>query len=207
MAVDEEMQTINRVLNGDTDAFEELVVANQKNVYNLALKITGNEEDACDISQEAFLRAYTQLGSFRGHSRFSVWMYRLTYNLSIDFLRKKKRENVVSLSYSDENDDAIILDIPDIRELPEEVLVRRESRETISESIDELASDHRQILIMREITGMSYEDMAEALGISEGTVKSRLSRARKNLTSILVNKGTFPENYRQKDREEVEEHG
>ena len=207
MTQEDELQTIQKILKGDKDAFEELVLANQKNVYNLALKLTGNEEDALDISQEAFLKAYLQLGSFRGESRFSVWLYRLTYNLCIDLLRKKQKAKVVSLTNRDGCDETGVIEIPDKRELPESILLSRESRKTIAESIDELGPDHREILIMREITGMSYGDMAVTLNVSEGTVKSRLARARKNLAGILVEKGTFPDSFRQKEREEVEERG
>jgi len=203
MTPEEEMRIIRTVQGGDKDAFEELVLANQKNVYNLALKMTKNEEDAMDISQESFIKAYTQLGNFRGESRFSVWMYRLTYNMCIDFLRRKPDAHVISLTYQDEDNEAGDLEIPDARELPEDILLRRESRKTIAESINELGPSHREILIMREITGMSYDDIAVTLNISEGTVKSRLARARKNLISILLKKGTFPESFRLKEREEA----
>ena len=200
------MGIIKRVLSGEKEAFEELVVHNQKNVYNLALKLTCNEEDALDISQEAFFKAYTRLADFRGESKFSVWMYRLTYNLCMDFLRKKQRHNTVSLTNSDSCDDNSEIEIPDARESPEHAVLRRETRNTIVESINELGDIHREILVMREVTGMSYDDIAATLGISEGTVKSRLARARKSLADILISKGTFPDGFRLK-REEVEEHG
>ena len=206
LPLEDEQRAIKLVLGGDKYAFEDLVLANQKNVYNLALKLTGNEDDALDISQEAFLKAYTQLESFRGESRFSVWMYRLTYNLCIDFLRKKPKANVVSLTYQDDNDEVGDFEIPDMKDLPEDVVLRRESRKTIAESINELSPRHREILVMREITGMSYDEMATTLNVSEGTVKSRLARARKCLVSILIKKGTFPEDFRLKERKEVEEH-
>ena len=204
ISAEEELQIIKTVLNGDKSAFEELVLANQKNVYNLALKITANEEDALDMSQEAFFKAYMQLESFRGESRFSVWMYRLAYNLCIDFLRKKPKAKMISLTQQEDDDNPGDFEIPDMREQPEDVAVRKETRETILKSIDELGHDHKEVLIMREITGMSYSDIASTLRVSEGTVKSRLSRARMNLVSILVKKGTFPESSRQKKREGVE---
>ena len=204
MTPDEELRIIRAVQGGDKDAFEELVLANQKNVYNLALKMTKNEEDAMDISQESFLKAYTQLGNFRGESRFSVWMYRLTHNMCIDFLRRKPDANVISLTYQNDDNETGDIEIPDTRELPEDILLRHESRKTINESINELGQGHREILVMREITGMSYSDIAATLNISEGTVKSRLARARKNLISILLKKGTFPESFRHNGREEVE---
>lgn len=206
MTADEELQVIQKVLGGDRNAFEELVLANQKNVYNLALKITGSEDDALDISQDAFLKAYRQLESFRGESRFSVWLYRLTYNQSIDFLRKKPRAAEISLSQEDD-DDSYDIEIPDLRNLPEDSVIRGETRAAITESVDALGPRHREIFLMREITGMSYIDIASVLKISEGTVKSRLARARMRLVNILTEKGTFPESYRQKEQGEVAERG
>lgn len=203
MTPEKEKETIKKVIDGETNAFEDLVLANQKNVFNLALKMTRNEEDALDISQEAFIKAYQQLANFRGDSRFSVWLYRLTYNLCIDFLRKKKSEtNVISLNYEDEISENTPIEIPDLRNLPEDSTIRSEIRKAISESIEELPAHHREVLLMREITGMSYGEMEEALGVSDGTVKSRLARARQKLTAILMEKGTFPENLRLKVQKE-----
>jgi len=194
----EEKSIIQKVINGDKNAFEDLVMANQKNVYNLAYKMTKNEEDALDISQEAFIKAYRQLSRFRGDSKFSVWLYRLTYNLCIDFLRKNSAAKTISLDYEDTSGDLKPLEIPDLRNLPEDNAIRNETRKNIVESIKELPDNHREILVMREITGMTYEDISETLGINSGTVKSRLARAREKLIEILGKKGTFPEGYRQK---------
>ena len=195
LTVEEELRVIKEVVDGDRNAFEELVLANQKNVYNLALKMTGAEEDALDISQEAFLKAYRQLESFRGESRFSVWLYRLTYNLCIDFLRRKPGAGVISLTNQDD-DEPRDIEIPDVRNMPEDRLIRGETRKIIVESIGELGPNHREVLVMREITGMTYIDIASVLKINEGTVKSRLARARMSLASILMEKGTFPDSYR-----------
>lgn len=196
MTAEEELTIIKKVIGGESNAFEKLVLANQRNVYNLALKMTKSEEDALDISQDAFLKAYLQLEGFRGESRFSVWLYRLTYNLCVDFLRKKPRAGVISLTYQDENDDDHDLEIPDMRNLPEDSAVRRETREIIAESMETLSPRHREIIVMREITGLSYTEIADILGVGEGTVKSRLARARLTLANILAEKGTFPESYR-----------
>jgi RNA polymerase sigma-70 factor (ECF subfamily) len=204
MILNEEKDIIQRVLSGDTNAFEDLVLANQNNVYNLALKMTRNEEDALDISQEAFVKAYQNLSKFRGDSRFSVWLYRLTYNLCIDFLRKKQGPKIVSLNYEDDEGDVAPLEIPDLRDLPEDSAIRSEMRKIIAVSIDELAADHREVLVMREITGMSYDEIAETLGVSIGTVKSRLARARIKLVEILKEKGTFPDSFRLNTKKEVE---
>jgi RNA polymerase sigma-70 factor (ECF subfamily) len=207
MTATEELAIIEKVRSGDTDAFEALVSENQKKVYNLALKMTGNENDALDISQEAFIKAYTGLRNFRGESRFSVWLYRLTYNLSIDFIRKNQRNQVSSLTYIDDSGDYADYEIPDISYEPESEIEKRELREAISKGIAELPDKHREILVMREITGMSYEDIAVTLGLSEGTVKSRLSRARQGLVVILNKYGTFSQSHRHKSGKEVDPRG
>jgi len=198
MSPEEERNLIQNIIDGDRNAFEELVLAHQKNVYNLALKMTKSEEDALDISQETFFKAYRQLGRFRGDSKLSVWLYRMTYNLCIDFLRKQSRSKIFSMSKDDDNEsDTSEFDVPDLRNLPEDNVIRTENREAILESVEELPKNQRQIFIMREVTGMSYADMSDILKISIGTVKSRLARARLNLANSLTQKGTFPENYRQ----------
>ena len=193
-----ENEIIQKVIGGDKNAFEDLVLANQKNVYNLALKMTRNEDDALDISQEAFVKAYQQLANFRGDSRFSVWLYRLTYNLCIDFLRKVPKVNIISLDYEDDDGEISPLEIPDLRNLPEDSAMRGEMRKAIETGIGKLAEAHREVLVMREITGMSYDEIATTLTISVGTVKSRLARARLKMVDYLESKGTFPENFRQK---------
>ena len=207
MTSKEELEIIETVLGGDSDAFESLVLDNQTKVYNLALKMTANSEDALDISQDVFLRAYSNLRSFRGDSRFSVWLYRMTYNLCVDFLRKKKRLPETPLIYLDEDGETHDFEIPDTRDAPEKRAIQLELRRVLDKSIDELGSIHKEILVMREVTGMNYLDIASTLNISEGTVKSRLARARKSLAEILIRKGTFPESYRQKEQEEKEVDG
>lgn len=207
MTLLEELAIIERVRGGETDAFETLVLDNQKKVYNLALKMTGNENDALDISQEAFIKAYTGLKNFRAESRFSVWLYRLTYNLSIDFIRKNQRTQVTSLTYIDDNGDYADFEIPDMNYEPSSEIEKRELKESISKGIDELPDKHREILVMREVTGMSYEDIATTLGLSEGTVKSRLSRARAGLAQILNKYGTFSQSNRHKSGKEVDPRG
>lgn len=204
MTPEEEREYISRVLSGDRNAFEALVEANQRNVYNLAYKMTRNEEDALDISQEAFFKAYKSLASFRSESKFSVWLYRLTYNLCVDLARKKSRASVVSMSVADDSDETVEVQIPDVRALPEEEVERRELRHAITEGIAALPEKHRAVLLMREDSGLSYTDIALALDISEGTVKSRISRARRALMTLLVQNGTFSEAERHKDRKGVE---
>ena len=132
MTREEEHALIGRVLNGDRAAFEPLVLENQKNVYNLALRMTGSEEDALDVSQEVFIKAYSSLASFRGESRLGFWLYRLTYNMCIDLSRKKKRENTSSITYLDDAGEESDLEIPDLRHLPEDEAERAELRRAVS---------------------------------------------------------------------------
>ena len=189
MTREEESAVIARVLAGDSNAFEPLVLAHQKNVYNLALKMLGNEDDAFDVSQDAFLRAYNSLASFRGDSRFSVWLYRLTSNLCLDRLRARKRRNTTSLTVGDEEDEGAELEIPDERPQPEEEVLRKEMREAVRLGMEKLPDSDRQILTLRAVGGLSYEEIASALDLELGTVKSRLSRARKKLCIFLEDYG------------------
>lgn len=194
MTREEEYAVIRRVCAGDTDAFEALVTAYQKQVYNLALRTVGNEEDAADMTQEAFLRAYRSLGSFRGDSKFSVWLYRLTSNICIDFLRSRAKKRTVSMTWTDdEGDDAGELEIPDERFSPEGQFDRASIRESVQRGLDSLSPQYREILVLREINGLSYEEIGRVLGIEEGTVKSRIFRARKKLCDFLLREGNIPE--------------
>lgn len=202
MTREEELDVIRRVLDGDVNAFEQIVLAHQKNIYNLALKMVGNPDDAFDISQDAFLRAYNSLSSFHGESKLSVWLYRLTSNLCIDFLRKKKRRNEVSLTVSDDEDEEI-LQIPDERFSPEVEVERVEQKEAIRAGLEQLPDNDRQILVLRELNGLSYEEIAEVLQIELGTVKSKLFRARKKLCAFLIKSGNFSSDSPSKGRKEV----
>lgn len=191
MTREEEIAIVKKVLNGDVNAFELLVIDNQKSVYNLALKILKNESDALDVSQDVFLKAYTNLKFFRGDSRFSVWLYRLAYNACIDATRKSKAAMNVSLTVTDEDNATTEIELVDVRPLPERELERRETQREVQEAIEKLPEEQRKIIVMREFSDMSYEDIATSLNISVGTVKSRLSRARKSLAKILIQSGTF----------------
>jgi len=202
MTREEELDVIRRVLDGDVNAFEQIVLAHQKNIYNLALKMVGNPDDAFDISQDAFLRAYNSLSSFHGESKLSVWLYRLTSNLCIDFLRKKKRRNEVSLTVSDDEDEEI-LQIPDERFSPETEVERAEQKEAIRAGLEQLPDSDRQILVLRELNGLSYEEIAEVLQLELGTVKSKLFRARKKLCAFLIKSGNFSSDSPSKGRKEV----
>ena len=188
-----EKKIIEKVLGGDANAFEELVLKYEKTVYNLALRMVGDRDDASDMTQEAFIKAYGSLSSFRGDSKFSVWIYRITTNVCLDFLRSKSRKQQVSLTVSDDDDEDAQLDIPDPSSDLEQQLMQKMSMQSVEEGLKTLPDKQRQILVMRELGGMSYAEIGKALSLEEGTVKSRIFRARKRLCTFLLDSGNIPE--------------
>lgn len=192
MTREEELRTVESVLGGDVNAFETLVLSYEKNVYNLALRMVMNPEDASDMAQEAFIRAYNSLASFRGESKFSVWLYRIVSNVCLDFLRSRSRHPTVSLSVENDEGEETELDIPDESQSPEALLERRLTRDSVRRGLDALSEEYRQILLLREIQGLSYDEIAETLSMELGTVKSRIFRARKKLCDFLLRDGNIP---------------
>jgi RNA polymerase sigma factor (sigma-70 family) len=204
MTIEEENDAIRRVLSGSTDAFGPIVEAYQKNVYNLALRMTGNPEDALDMSQEAFIKAYNSLPSFRGDSKFSVWLYRIVSNVCLDFLRTRNRRGpTVPLTRQSEDGEETDMEICDAGAMPEEELERKLTREAVRKGLLTLPADQRQILLLREIQGLTYEEIGRTLGIEEGTVKSRIFRARKKLCAYLATDGNISEEYSSDKAKEV----
>ena len=190
---------VQRSQSGDSDAFAVLMDLYQKQVYNLALRTVGNPEDAADMTQEAFLRAYRAISSFRGDSKLSVWLYRLTQNVCIDFLRSRGRRPTVSLTVENEADEVQELDVADDRFDPEEQYQRKALRDAVRRGLDALPEEYRAILVLREINGLSYAEIGEQLQLEEGTVKSRLFRARKKLCEFLQRDGNLPDTYASKN--------
>ncbi|MCG9968028.1 sigma-70 family RNA polymerase sigma factor [Pelotomaculum terephthalicicum JT] len=170
---------IERSKNGDMDAFEQLVHRYENKVYTVAYRFIGNHADASDLAQDTFLRLYHALPSFRGESSFMTWLYRITANVCRDEIRRRQKYHFVSLDNETENNgDHIMSRVSGRTPSPEEVVEQKEFNGMIQECIDSLNKEHRLILIMREVQGFSYEEIADILKCSLGTVKSRLSRAR-----------------------------
>ena len=193
MTREQEAQIIRAVLDGDSNAYEHLVKAYEKNVYNLALRMTGNSEDAYDMSQEAFIKAYNSLQNFRGDNKFSVWLYRIVSNVCLDFLRSRNRKAAVSLSMENDDGEEVELDIADEASSPQLLLERSMTRDAVRRGLQSLPPDHREILLLREIQGLSYDEIAQALDLEVGTVKSRIFRARKKLCTFLIKDGNIPD--------------
>ena len=188
-----EAELITKAAQGDEDAFAQLVDAHQSKVYGLTLRLTGSPEDAMELTQETFFNAWRGLPSFHQNSKFSTWLYRLATNASIDFLRKEKQRRSLSISplSTDEDDDQHISDIPDHRFTPQSEAERRELQEAVHRGLSKLSDEHRQVLVLRELNGLTYGEIAHVLNIEEGTVKSRISRARVALRKILLEDGNF----------------
>lgn len=182
---DIEKLLVKRSKSGDIEAFEQLIFDYQKKAYNIALRIMGNQEDAKDMCQEAFIRIYKSIEGFKEQSSFSTWMYRIVTNVCLDEIRKKKKSEAVSLdgTYETENGE-IHFEIASDDDTPEESYVRAEKKSIILKSINELSEEYKTAIVLRDIQGFSYEEIANILCCSIGTVKSRINRAR----NILKNK-------------------
>jgi len=161
------------------EAFEQLVRRYENKVYTVAYRFLGNHADASDLAQDTFLRLYHALPGFRGESSFMTWLYRITANACRDEIRRQQRYHVVSLDNETANSgDHFMSRVSGMIPSPEEVVERKEFNNMIQQCINGLSDEHRLILVMREVQGLSYEEIADILKCSLGTVKSRLSRAR-----------------------------
>ena len=174
---------------GDAGAFKALVVRYQRKVYAVALGIVKDTDLAWDVSQEAFVRVHRHLPEFKGESTFSTWVYRIASHLAIDAVRKERR------SQKDDVEDLHDVDLGDAGEGilssalgqdPRENLLRRELAGRMEEALATLPVIHREILVLREVEGLSYEELAARLGIQKGTVMSRLFHARKKMQAALA---------------------
>jgi RNA polymerase sigma-70 factor (ECF subfamily) len=193
----DEPALIQAARKGDLDAFNTLVLAYQHQVYNLAYRIMSEEAAAADATQEAFISAYKHLKSFRGGS-FKSWLLRIVTNACYDDLRRRKRRPATSLDeLADGEDGEAEFDVPAPDDGPETIAQRHELTELIQLGITTLPDDQRIVLVLSDIQGMSYEEIATTTNSNLGTVKSRLSRARAKLRDYLQGRGELlPEIYR-----------
>lgn len=179
-----EQERIQQALRGDLDAFNDLVLHYQDYIFTVTVRIMGDPAAAADAVQDAFITAYNKLDSYRGGS-FKSWLSRIATNLCYDELRRHKRRPAVSLEDlpSADTDDGPALPAPD--ESPEQTAVRHELNAAIQNCINALTADQRVVLVYCDVQGMSYQETADSVGIGLGTVKSRLSRARRAVRTCL----------------------
>lgn len=180
-----EQQWIQAARRGDQDAFASLVRAYEKRVFALTRRMCRNPEDAAEAAQEAFLAAWQGLPSFRGEAEFSTWLYRLASNACVDLLRREGRRQAPA-SLDDE-----ALNLPDPAPSPQEAAEQGELRRQIEAGLAALPEEYRQVLLLREIHQLRYEEIAAVLKLDIGTVKSRISRGRKRLRNFLLESGNF----------------
>jgi RNA polymerase sigma-70 factor (ECF subfamily) len=183
-----ELDLVKRCQAGETEAFDELVVRYRTRIFGMIYNMVHNEQDAWDLAQDSFVKAWNSIKRFRGQSSFYTWMYRIVMNVTIDWLRKKQVKGAGA-----EFDDAIQLKeiepasktVPKPDALPYERMERSEIRAQIDNAIAQLSPEHRAVILMKEIEDMQYHEIAETLGCSIGTVMSRLFYARKKLQNLL----------------------
>ena len=173
----EEKDLICRAARGDAEAFRQLVEAYQTPAYRLAARMCG-PDSAEDVTQEAFLAAWRALPEFRGDCRFSTWLSRLVSNAAIDCLRREKKHR--------DTGDVDDLELPDGGPSPQEQAERSDTRDAVRRALDRLSPEHRQVLLLRFMQELDYGEIARALDVSEGTVKSRINRAKSKLREVLA---------------------
>ena len=183
--MNEEYNLIQAARNGDQAAFGELVRQYQKRVFALAVRMCPTPELA-EAAQEAFLAAWQGLPFFRGDSAFATWLYRLTSNACVDLLRKENRHQGPSL-----DDETVSAEVPDPAPTPEKAVEQQELRRQIEAGLQTLSPEHREVLILREIQQLSYDEIADVFSLDLGTVKSRINRGRRQLREFLLKQGNF----------------
>jgi len=185
--LENEVALVAEARGGSEGAFTTLLRQYDRNIYRLALNITGNQEDAEDVMQEAFLKAYTHLDRFQGNSRFYTWLVRIAVNESLMKLRKRRGDRTVSLDepVRTENNDLMPREVEDWGDDPEERYAKEEVQEIVSKAIESLEPQFRVVVALRDVEDLSTEETAELLGLSVPAVKSRLLRGRLKLRERL----------------------
>lgn len=190
-SVPNEKELVRRAKAGEQAAFAELFTAYEGKIYNLALRYLGDREDALDASQEVFLRMYRFLSGFQEESSFSTWLYRICVNVCKDQLARRVRRNEQPLEYGDGEEDSSPMEIPDERYDPVRLAEGRERQRILKTAIDQLPVSQREMILLRDIRGLSYEEIGQVLSLESGTVKSRLFRARESLRKKLLQNGNI----------------
>ena len=191
-AQDADIDLVDRARAGDVDAFRELVSRYQSRAFSIAIGIVHSKEDAEDVVQEAFLKVHRNLGSFRGQSSFYTWLYRIVFNLAIDLSRRRYRRSESNIGENSKLDAVAQIaggdasDFMSASRNPDEELRRLTIGKHIHAAIESLSPNHRAVIVLREIEGLSYAEISDVVGCSKGTVMSRLHHARKRLQRVLA---------------------
>ncbi|NLW45632.1 MAG: sigma-70 family RNA polymerase sigma factor [Syntrophomonadaceae bacterium] len=195
MLLGQDEDLIKLSIQGDIRAFEQLAEKYQHKIYNLAYRYMGCEEDASDMAQEALIKAYRSLATFKGESSLSTWLYRITTNVCLDELRKRRRTlHMISLDepVATVDGDEIERDIADPSPTADIIYQKKETEVYIQSLINKLKPEQKAVVILRDVMGLTYEEIAEVLNCSIGTVKSRLSRGREILRKKIVKQELLP---------------
>lgn len=176
----EEKILIEKCINRDSSAFESLILKYEGKIYNMCYYLLKNREDASDASQEVCIKIYKSINKFKGDSKFSTWIYRITYNTCLDYIKKRKDE----LSYEE-----VLSTDSNVESKTEGIIEARELKFELKRCILKLNNDFKTVIILRDIEGLSYQEIADVLNIEVGTVKSRINRAREAFKNELIKSG------------------
>jgi len=182
---DYEQALIKKAVSGDEASFEALIFSCKGKAYNIAFRYLRNQEDAMDALQESFIKIFRHLGKFNGESSFDTWVYRIVVNTCNDMLKKSKKRTE-PLAFYNQKEESHQWEIPDTELLPDERLIQKEKSTYILDCLEKIPIEQKEILILRDIQGFSYEEIAVILKANVGTVKSRLSRARLKLREVYI---------------------
>ncbi len=192
----DELKLIKKAQKGDVGAFEKIITEYQSVVYSISYRYADNVHDAADMAQEIFLKMFKTINTFRFKSKFSTWIYRVATNTCLDMVKSRRRaDSAVSFGSFDDDDGGFAAEPADTRFMPDERLEAAEAKDVVNRAIGELSDEYRTVIILRDIRGLSYEEIADVVDCSVGTVKSRISRARRNLREILLENRELFEKY------------
>ena len=193
----DELKLIKKAQKGDVNAFEKIITEYQSVVYSISYRYADNAHDAADMAQEVFLKMFKTINSFRFESKLSTWIYRVATNTCLDIVKRQRRAaSALPLGgFDDEDGNNFASEPADSRFMPDARLEEAETKDVVNRAISELSDEYRTVVILRDIRGLSYDEIAEIVDCPVGTVKSRISRARKNLREILLENRELFEKY------------
>ncbi len=198
----EEKEFVTKIKQGDDSAFEQLVRKYQNYIFRLAFSMVKDEEDAKELTQEVFIKVYTSIQGFSGRSSLSTWLYRITYNLCLDYLKKNRKKKLLTQSL-DDSENIELLSLKADTQTPEEALEAAEIRADIKEGLRTLPQEQRILIEFKDVLGLSYEEILEVTGLKSGTLKSRLFRGRLTLKNYLSHKWNIQEQNPSKTTEDT----